>query len=180
MSRLGLEPRNLAVPDFKSVLQFAVRGFTKTQLYKSVRCVYQFRQRLIFRTLKSFADLRHTLYNLHLYSISRETRSEHWGATPTLPAPVPKNQVLRRIGIPTTFTRHSELFDNFCYYPNTLNSNFFLLVIAIGLLVPRPYLIARLLGHQRRLSSWCTMVWNSHQLIPNMAYSPQGRLLRER
>ncbi len=24
------------------------------------------------------------------------------------------------------------------------------------------------------------MVWNSHQLIPNMAYSPQGRLLRER
>ena len=132
------------------------------------------------RTLKSFAVLRHTLYNLHLYSISRETRSEHWGATPTLPAPVPKNQVLRRIGIPTTFTRHSELFDNFCYYPNTLNSNFFLLVIAIGLLVPRPYLIARLLGHQRRLSSWCTMVWNSHQLIPNMAYSPQGRLLRER
>ena len=68
----------------------------------------------------------------------------------------------------------------FCYYPNTLNSNFFLLVIAIGLLVPRPYLIARLLGRQRRLSSWCTMVWNSHQLIPNMAYSPQGRLLRER
>ena len=31
VSRLGLEPRNLAVPDFKSVLQFAVRGFTKTQ-----------------------------------------------------------------------------------------------------------------------------------------------------
>ena len=27
VSRLGLEPRNLAVPDFKSVLQFAVRGF---------------------------------------------------------------------------------------------------------------------------------------------------------
>ena len=36
----------------------------------------------IFRTLKSFADLRHTLYNLHLYSISRETRSELWVATP--------------------------------------------------------------------------------------------------
>ena len=87
VSRLGLEPRNLAVPDFKSVLQFAVRGFTKTQLYKSVRCVYQFRQRLIFRTLKSFADLRHTLYNLQPYSISRETRSEHWVATPILPAP---------------------------------------------------------------------------------------------
>ena len=87
VSRLGLEPRNLAVPDFKSVLQFAVRGFTKTQLYKSVRCVYQFRQRLIFRTLKSFADLRHTLYNLHLYSINEETRSEHWVATPILPAP---------------------------------------------------------------------------------------------
>ena len=124
VSRLGVEPRNLAVPDFKSVLQFAVRGFTKTQLYKSVRCVYQFRQRLIFRTLKSFADLRHTLYNLHLYSISRETRSEHWGATPTLPAPVPKNQVLRRIGIPTTFTRHSELFDNFLLLPKYTKQQF--------------------------------------------------------
>jgi hypothetical protein len=37
--------------------------------------------------LKSFADLRHTLYNLHLYSINEETRSEHWVATPILPAP---------------------------------------------------------------------------------------------
>ena len=134
----------------------------------------------IFRTLKSFADLRHTLYNLHLYSISRETRSEHWGATPTLPAPVPKNQVLRRIDYLQLSPAIQNYLIIFCYYPNTLNSNFFLLVIAIGLLVPRPHLIVRLLGHQRRLSSWCTMVWNSHQLIPNMAYSPQGRLLRER
>ena len=67
----------------------------------------------------------------------------------------------------------------FCYYPNTLNSNFFLLVIAIGLLVPRPYLIARLLGHQRRLPYWCTLVWNSHQLIPNKAYSPTGASIAE-
>ena len=34
--------------------------------------------------------------------------------------------------------------------------------------------------HQRKLPYWCTLVWNSHQLIPNKAYSPQGRLLRKR
>ena len=78
----------------------------------------------IFRTLKSFADLRHTTHDLQPYSISRETRSEHWVATPTLPAPVPKNQVLRRIGIPTTFTRHSELFDNFLLLPKYTKQQF--------------------------------------------------------
>ena len=51
---------------------------------------------------------------------------------------------------------------------------------AIGLLAPQPRLIARLLWHQRKLPYWCTLVWNSHQLIPNKAYSPQGRLLRKR
>ena len=34
--------------------------------------------------------------------------------------------------------------------------------------------------HQRKRPYWCTLVWNSHQLIPNKAYSPQGRLLRKR
>ena len=51
---------------------------------------------------------------------------------------------------------------------------------AIGLLAPQPRLIGRLLGHQRKLPYWSTMVWYSHQLNPNMAYSPQGRLLRKR
>ena len=51
---------------------------------------------------------------------------------------------------------------------------------AIGLLVPQPRLIAISLWHQRKLPYWCTLVWNSHQLIPNKAYSPQGRLLRKR
>ena len=37
---------------------------------------------------KSFADLRHTTHDLQPYSISRETRSEHWVATPILPAPI--------------------------------------------------------------------------------------------
>ena len=54
------------------------------------------------------------------------------------------------------------------------------MLFAIGLLVPQPRLIARLLWHQRKLPYWCTLVWNSHQLIPNKAYSPQGRLLRKR
>ena len=51
---------------------------------------------------------------------------------------------------------------------------------AIGLLAPQPRLIGRSPGHQRKLPYWCTLVWNSHQLIPNKAYSPQGRLLRKR
>ena len=51
---------------------------------------------------------------------------------------------------------------------------------AIGLLAPQPRLIAILLWHQRKLPYWSTMVWYSHQLNPNMAYSPQGRLLRKR
>ena len=55
-----------------------------------------------------------------------------------------------------------------------------LLLIAIGLLVPQPCLISGLLRHQRKLPYWYTLVWNSHQLIPNKAYSPQGRLLRKR
>ena len=52
--------------------------------------------------------------------------------------------------------------------------------IAIGLLAPQPRLIAISLWHQRKLPYWSTMVWYSHQLNPNMAYSPQGRLLRKR
>ena len=54
------------------------------------------------------------------------------------------------------------------------------MLFAIGLLTPQPRLIAILLWHQRKLPYWCTLVWNSHQLIPNKAYSPQGRLLRKR
>ena len=54
------------------------------------------------------------------------------------------------------------------------------MLFAIGLLAPQPRLIGRLPGHQRKLPYWCTLVWNSHQLIPNKAYSPQGRLLRKR
>ena len=114
----------IKAPDLLSDF-LAVSDLRPRHNFAPVRCVYQFRQPThIFRTLKSFAVLRHTLYNLHLYSISRETRSEHWGATPTLPAPVPKNQVLRRIGIPTTFTRHSELFDNFLLLPKYTKQQF--------------------------------------------------------
>lgn len=51
---------------------------------------------------------------------------------------------------------------------------------AFGLLAPQPRLIVILLWHQRKLPYWYTLVWNSHQLIPNKAYSPQGRLLRKR
>ena len=51
---------------------------------------------------------------------------------------------------------------------------------AFGLLAPQPRLIGRSPGHQRKLPYWSTMVWYSHQLNPNMAYSPQGRLLRKR
>ena len=76
--------------------------------------------------------------------------------------------------LPATFTRHSEIFDN-----NQLNHQA-LMFFAIGLLAPQPRLIGRSPGHQRKLPYWSTMVWYSHQLNPNMAYSPQGRLLRKR
>ena len=52
--------------------------------------------------------------------------------------------------------------------------------IAIGLLAPHPRLIAISLWHQRKLPYWFTKVCYSHQLKPNLAYSPQGRLLRKR
>ena len=52
--------------------------------------------------------------------------------------------------------------------------------IAIGLLAPQPRLIAISLWHQRKLPYWCTKVCYSHQLKPNLAYSPQGRLLQKR
>ena len=52
--------------------------------------------------------------------------------------------------------------------------------IAIGLLAPQPRLIAISLWHQRKLPYWFTKVCYSHQLKPNLAYSPQGRLLRKR
>ena len=52
--------------------------------------------------------------------------------------------------------------------------------IAIGLLAPQPRLISISLWHQRKLPYWFTKVCYSHQLKPNLAYSPQGRLLRKR
>ena len=52
--------------------------------------------------------------------------------------------------------------------------------IAIGLLAPQPRLIAISLWHQRKLPYWFTKVCYSHQLKPNLAYSPPGRLLRKR
>lgn len=66
------------------------------------------------------------------------------------------------------------LFDKLNQYHQAL------MFFAIGLLAPQPRLIGRLPGHQRKLPYWSTLVWNSHQLIPNKAYSPQGRLLRKR
>lgn len=60
VSRLGVEPRNLAVPDFKSVLQFAVRGFTKTQYTNRSGAFTSFANGSYLESWK-FADLRHTL-----------------------------------------------------------------------------------------------------------------------
>ena len=80
--------------------------------------------------------------------------------------------------LPTTFTRHSELLNNFLLFTKP-NSQSLFCVIAIGLLAPRPYLIVQLLRHQRGLPYWSTLVWNSHQLIPNKAYSPTGASIAE-
>ena len=137
--------------------------------------------------LENFADLRHTSSNnLQPYSISEETRSELRGATPNFrPQRVSTSSTIS--GKPVLLHSHAGLItynfhppfriDNFLL---PLNSILFVNVIAFGLLAPRPYLIVQLLGHQRKLPYWYTLVWNSHQLIPNKAYSPQGRLLRKR
>ena len=58
------------------------------------------------------------------YTIIRDYKASGTVLAPTLPAPVPKNQILRRIGIPTTFTRHSELFDNFLLLPKYTKQQF--------------------------------------------------------
>ena len=42
------------------------------------------------------------------------------------------------------------------------------MIIAIGLLVSQPYLIAISLWRQRKLPYWCTKVCHSHQIIPNL------------
>ena len=80
--RLGFEPRSLSTPDFKSVIKFAVRTLYQDTIYKSVWCVYQFRQRRIYlETWKVCWPSPYTLFNLHLYSTNGETRSELRGAT---------------------------------------------------------------------------------------------------
>ena len=61
VSRLGLEPRCQLRRRILSPILIAVSVFRPRHYFIPVRCVYQFRQRLIFRNLKSFADLRHTL-----------------------------------------------------------------------------------------------------------------------
>ena len=149
-----------------------------------LRCVYQFRQFPKFINLISlltFVILPIT-FN-HIQSPGRQVWA--FGSDPKLLAPVVPTHQRRPFlpypaedWLPLTFTRHSELFKSI--KPYYLNSPIFLLVVAIELLVPWPYLIAGLLRHQRRLPYWCTLVWNSHQLIPNKAYSPRGRLLRKR
>ena len=66
VSRLGVEPRNLAVPDFKSVLQFAVSGFTKTQYTNRSGAFTSFANGSYLESWK-FADLRHTLCLTFIY-----------------------------------------------------------------------------------------------------------------
>ena len=53
VSRLGLEPRCQLRRRILSPILIAVSVFRPRHYFIPVRCVYQFRQRLIFRNLKS-------------------------------------------------------------------------------------------------------------------------------
>ena len=77
----------IKAPDLLSV-SLAVSVFRTKTHFCSVPVRLPFRQSTHIYKPDKFADLRHTLHNLQPYSISRETRSEHWVATPILPAPV--------------------------------------------------------------------------------------------
>ena len=115
------------------------------------------------------------VHNLRVYSISEETQSELRGATPNF-WPQSFDQVSRRNDYLQLSPTIQNLILNSLISINPSRIN----VVAFGLLAPRPYLIAILLQHQRKLPYWCTKVCHSHQLKPNLAYSPQGRLLRKR
>lgn len=169
MGRVGLEPTMVKPADLQSA---AIATRRPTQIFSIS----------ITRGPSPY------VHNLRVYSISEETQSELRGATPNF---WPQEGfhfpytsrcfrsyrfILTQEWLPTTFTHHSELILNSLISINPSRIN----VVAFGLLAPRPYLIAILLWHQRKLPYWCTKVWNSHQLIPNLAYSPQGRLLRKR
>ena len=85
---LGLEPRSQLRRRIYCPFSLAVSVFRTKTHFCSVPVRLPFRQSTHIYKPDKFADLRHTLYNLQPYSISRETRSEHWVATPILPAPV--------------------------------------------------------------------------------------------
>ena len=149
MSRLGLEPRCQLRRRILSPILIAVSVFRPRHYFIPVRCVYQFRQRLIFRNLKKFCwPSPYTLFNLHLYSTNGETRSELRGATSNF-----RPQFLRtkpHAGL-ITYNFHPP-FRNFLFHQaiTITISN----VFAIGLLVLWPYLIAVLLRRQRKLPCW--------------------------
>lgn len=84
---LGLEPRSQLRRRIYCPFSLAVSVFRTKTHFCSVPVRLPFRQSTHIYKPDKFADLRHTLYNLQPYSISRETRSEHWVATPILPAP---------------------------------------------------------------------------------------------
>ena len=71
----------IKAPDLLSV-SLAVSVFRTKTHFCSVPVRLPFRQSTHIYKPDKFADLRHTLYNLQPYSISRETRSEPWVATP--------------------------------------------------------------------------------------------------
>ena len=85
---LGLEPRSQLRRRIYCPFFLAVSVFRTKTHFCSVPVRLPFRQSTHIYKPDKFADLRHTLHNLQPYSISRETRSEHWVATPILPAPV--------------------------------------------------------------------------------------------
>ena len=146
----------IKAPDFTARFSCCQRFRTKTH-FCSVPVRLPFRQSTHIQKLEKFADLRHTLCLTftHIQPVRRHGlstrerpqyfRPQWFQLSCRKRASALSHQISRRIGIPATFTRHSEIFDN-----NQLNHQAFMF-IAIGLLVPQPRLIAGLLKGYRSI-----------------------------
>ena len=138
-----------------------------------------------------YADLRHTncLIFAHIrpvrrHGLSTRERPRHFRPQPISMALLPSSRRIYQLSSHAgliTYNFHPP-FRKFYQFIRLTNNIIFQAFefLAIGLLVPQPRLISELLRHQRKLPYWCTKVCYSHQLKPNLAYSPQGRLLRKR
>ena len=135
---LGLEPRSLLRRRIYCPIFLLLAVFDQDTIFCPVRCVYQFRQPThIFRTLKSFADLRHTLCLTFTYIQPMGRHGLSFEERPLTSGP----SLSTKSHAGLVYLQLSPAIQKFDF--NQLSSKHML--FAIGLLAPQPRLIARLL-----------------------------------